>query len=176
MLQKHQLNWAAWRPTLVLTQQTNYIIAVHIGNHTPRASSLLLFFFSRERKTSNHGPKPWKLPAGNILYRPQLAPPATSAFMANPWAKNREWVTAGGSSPACCCLHFAAVPQSLPSHLHKPHLHPSHSGNLHWQTCTEGKPHSSQLLLTKTKWPAPAQSLKKTTIFQEVLMNCMLQL
>lgn len=57
MLQKHELNWAAWRPTLVLTQQTNYIIAVHIGNHTPWASSLLLFFSSMQ--TSNHGPKPW---------------------------------------------------------------------------------------------------------------------
>lgn len=44
MLQKHQLNLAAWRPTLVLTQQTNYIIDVHTGNHTPWASSLLLFF------------------------------------------------------------------------------------------------------------------------------------
>lgn len=170
MLRKHQVNWAAWRPTLVLTQQTNYIIAVHIGNHTPQASSLLLFF-SRERKTSNHGPKPWTnlletFCTGHSLHSPlhQLSCKLLS----------QEQGVSHGWWLITCLL--------LPSFCRSPTVPPSSSTQTtsasitFRQTCTEHKPHSSQLLLRKTKWTAPAQSLKKTTIFQEVLMNCMLQL
>lgn len=154
MLQKHQVNWAAWRPTLVLTQQTNYIITVHIGNHTPQTISLLLIFSSMQ--TLNHEPKPWihlleTFCTGHSLHPPL---PLLSWQTLEPGTGCESWLVAHHLLSAAFILQESHSLLTYMSHMCIHHIQATH---------TEDKPHSSQLLLRKTKWPAPAQSLKKIT-------------